>query len=385
MKQDIYLKIIIPCYKEPDILQTLGSLSNCTLPKNKVDVIVLINHAINTDVDTITFNQQTFSNIQNWVRVQENKNLQILPLLVEIKEQSVGLARKTGMDLAYKLFENEQHTSNGIMICLDADCTVEKNYLNAIETHFLKHTKTPAASIYYEHNLLTNKLIADYELHLRYLVNALRWAGHPYAFQTVGSSMAVRVEAYKKQGGMNTRQAGEDFYFLQKMMDLGGFSDILTTTVYPSARISDRVPFGTGRAMQQIDNLESWLSYDFRSYRDLKQLIDFVPSLYDGGIFEPQSEALSQFLKTIAFDTKCLEIKQNTSNLKAFEKRFFQYFNGFQVMKFLNFCKADYYPAKAITEAIEPFLQLVFPNQKFQNSNSILLEMRIVDKNKASS
>src|SRR5213594_3575687 len=87
--------------------------------------------------------------------------------------------------------------------------------------------------------------IAAYELHLRYYVRALRYAGFPYAHHTIGSCMAVRADVYKKQGGMNKRQAGEDFYFLQKIIPLGHFTDLTETKVIPSSRPSDRVPFGT--------------------------------------------------------------------------------------------------------------------------------------------
>ena len=82
-----------------------------------------------------------------------------------------------------------------------------------------------AASIYYEHpvaglafseNLYEG--IANYELHLRYYVWALRSIKFPYAFQTVGSSMLCRASSYVRYGGMNRRKAGEDFYFLQKII-----------------------------------------------------------------------------------------------------------------------------------------------------------------------
>ena len=88
--------------------------------------------------------------------------------------------------------------------------------------------RSPGCSIYFEHPLhgpLEPKVyeaIAAYELHLRYYVQALRYAAFPYAHHTIGSSMAVRADAYAKQGGMNKRQAGEDFYFLHKIIPLGG-------------------------------------------------------------------------------------------------------------------------------------------------------------------
>lgn len=381
MIEDLHLKIIIPCYKEPEILKTLDSILVCKLPKNKVDVIILINHAIDSIEEIKIYNQNTLFDVQNWIENNKINEIHFLPKLVELKQQSVGLARKTGMDWAYELFQTDNIVKNGIMIALDADCTVEDTYLIAIEKHFLTNNKTPAASIYYEHQTVDNQLIIEYELHLRYMVDALRWTGHPYGFQTVGSSMAVRAEAYKKQGGMNTRQAGEDFYFLQKMMDLGGFTDISKTKVFPSARVSDRVPFGTGRAMQQKEVLQSWMSYDFRSYIDIKTLVDFVPNLYENQIFKPQSEALKQFLKTIYFDEKCTEIRNNTTNFSAFKKRFFQYFNGFQVMKFLNYGKENHYLAQPIFEAIEPLAAILFPNQKLDTTKKMLERFRNLDKN----
>ena len=74
---------------------------------------------------------------------------------------------------------------------------------------------------------------AAYECHLRYYVEALRFAGFPHAYHTIGSAMAVRPEAYMKQGGMNRRKAEKIFYFLNKIMLLGNFSECLSTVVYP--------------------------------------------------------------------------------------------------------------------------------------------------------
>jgi hypothetical protein len=55
---------------------------------------------------------------------------------------------------------------------------------------------------------------------------------------------------------MNTRTAGEDFYFLQALTKVlygkGRLPVKLPATVYPSARISNRVPFGTGQKISDI-------------------------------------------------------------------------------------------------------------------------------------
>ncbi|MEZ4848575.1 MAG: hypothetical protein R3B93_08135 [Bacteroidia bacterium] len=73
-----------------------------------------------------------------------------------------------------------------------------------------------------------------------------------HAFHCVGSSMAVRSIAYQKRGGMNRRKAGEDFYFLQKFIAEGTLAELSTTKVIPSPRASEKVPFGTGRAIKKL-------------------------------------------------------------------------------------------------------------------------------------
>ena len=63
--------------------------------------------------------------------------------------------------------------------------------------------------------------IMKYELYLRYYRLALEYTGHPHAYHCIGSAFAVRTLDYVAQGGMNKRQAGEDFYFLQKLIATG--------------------------------------------------------------------------------------------------------------------------------------------------------------------
>ena len=62
------------------------------------------------------------------------------------------------------------------------------------------------------------KAVWLYELHLRYYKQALQFTGFPYYYHTIGSAFAVNAEVYCKQGGMNRQKAGEDFYFLQKII-----------------------------------------------------------------------------------------------------------------------------------------------------------------------
>ena len=65
----------------------------------------------------------------------------------------------------------------------------------------------------------------------------------------IGSAMSFRVNAYKKAGGFKVKNAGEDFYTMQQIKKIGIICSWLGNTIYPSARISDRVVFGTGPAI----------------------------------------------------------------------------------------------------------------------------------------
>ncbi len=173
------------------------------------------------------------------------------------KQGGVGLARKIGMDLALPLFDYNVERSNSlfnpgknILICLDADCTVNTNYLSNIVEGF-NSAFSSAAVINFEHSLEGTEeetyAIICYELFLRYYVMGLSFANSPYAFHTIGSAMACDVESYIKNEGMNKRKAAEDFYFLEKLSKNCRIDSIRDAFVYPSRRSSWRVPFGTGQ------------------------------------------------------------------------------------------------------------------------------------------
>ena len=182
----------------------------------------------------------------------------------------------------------------GVVACFDADCRCDPGLLVEMENLFRKRPEMPGCSVRFEHPLdaENSEAIILYELHLRYYIEACRYSGHPFAFHAVGSSMAVRAEAYVAQGGMNQRQAGEDFYFLQKIISLGNFGELNSTRVIPSPRVSDRVPFGPGRAVGEFlqgkgGRMES---YPFEAFEDLKIFFGQICEKNDtveGGLAEP--------------------------------------------------------------------------------------------------
>ena len=116
--------------------------------------------------------------------------------------------------------------------------------------------KAQTGIVAYEHQMPSDDIeqaaICSYEIFLRYWVLGLQYARSPYAFHSIGSTIVTTADGYLAVRGMNRREAGEDFYFLNKLAKTGPIRQIRETVVYPSARISRRVPFGTGAAVEKI-------------------------------------------------------------------------------------------------------------------------------------
>ena len=385
--------VVIPAYKEPYLLLSLMALKKCQLPLCDVEVIVLINDSEKDSLEVKNLNQKVFLQAQEWSKKNSKPRLRFRMLYLDnlpAKFAGVGLARKIGMDEACYRFEKIRQ-KKGIIACFDADSRCEQNYFIELEKHFGQNPRTSACSIYFEHPISgadheqsVYEAIIAYELHLRYFIHAQRYAGCPFAYQTIGSSMAVRADHYQLQGGMNRRKAGEDFYFLHKFIALGNFTELKTTKVTPSPRISDRVPFGTGKAVGEIIcKKRAFKTYNPLIFKDLKELFSNLNGLYKeaanwGNLDLPDS--VQQFLSLHDFQKKLLEIHRNTSNFRAFKNRFFRNFNAFMVMKFAHFARDHFYENIEVREAAVWMLEQLGNPSKDLKRKDLLKMFRVLDR-----
>jgi hypothetical protein len=334
---DVNLIVVIPSYFEKELEVTLRSLSACIDSDQGVEIIVILNSSENCSEEIRTFhrNQQV---ILEQLKFPFKAHIFLLENIPS-KIAGVGYARKTGMDTALKRLATN-HAEDGIIVCLDADCHVSPNYFTTIQEYFKGQLAKQAVHLYFEHVMPRDadlkKSIIHYELHLRLMKLNLQKAGHPQAYHTVGSCLAVKAWAYAAQGGMNSRQAGEDFYFIHKFSKIGQLDELNTTTVYPSARESSRVPFGTGAAVKKAMGGLDQRTYHPDSYRQIQKIITEIPIFYSGD-YTGQHYFLG--FKSKEFTKKIDEIRKHTSNLKAFTQRFFQWFDAFQVIKFLHYLR----------------------------------------------
>jgi hypothetical protein len=382
---DTFLIVVIPCHDEPDLLSTLKSLAKGSETISPVEVIVVINAGEDDVENVFERNAKTMAEALSWI--QDNSTGRLKFHLIEVnnlpqRHAGVGLARKIGMDEAVRRFD-DINKEDGIIVCLDADCLVEKNYLAALEKHFKENTNTTGCSIYFEHPLEGNEFdktiyegIIKYELFLRYYCRGLAYAGFPYPFQTIGSSMAVRSSVYQKQGGMNRRKAGEDFYFLHKIFSLGNFTNLNSTKVIPSPRPSHRVPFGTGSAMQKYisADIKQYPAYHIQNFIDLKTFFEKVPLFYSDSIHvDTFPSSVQKFLTDKNFLDKVDEIKKHCASEKMFVKRFFTWFDGFMTLKFMHYARDNFYPNIEVGEAAKALMKLTHQPVKENTSQKELL------------
>ena len=382
--EDLFLSIVIPSFNEDYLCKSLQSIKNCKSPEKSVEVIVIINSSEDTPADILNKNKKTYKDALKFAEKNNSERLKFFIINLENlpgKFAGVGLARKTGMDEALRRF-NFSNKPEGLIAGFDADALLEKNYLTEIENYFSKYPKTNAASINFEHPLAGNdfeeeiyKSIINYELHLRYFIESLRFANFPFAFHTIGSSFVVKADVYAKQGGMNRKKAGEDFYFLQKIIPLGNYGEINTTKVIPSPRISDRVPFGTGAAVSKMieTNARDFGTYNFDSFLLLKSFFSDIDKLFSDSSLNNIPEPMQNFLNINNFENDLVKIKSNSSNINSFKKRFFDWFNAFRVIKFLNFSHEKHYQKVPVQYEAETLLKKYYPKINIPETEKELL------------
>jgi glycosyltransferase involved in cell wall biosynthesis len=376
---DLKIVVVIPCYNESDLLGTLSSLKECQAAGSAVEVIVVINSGDDGPQDVLKRNRCTYEEALAWSAEASEPRLQFHILnfpALPARHAGVGLARKIGMDEAVRRLDKAGNLDAGVIVGLDADCTCATNYLVAIERHFVASPATPGCSLYFEHPLDGSErrevyeAAATYELHLRYYIEALRYAQFPHAFHTVGSCMAIRAQVYMEQGGMNKRQAGEDFYFLHKIIQLGGFSELSATTVYPSPRASDRVPFGTGKAVAEHLSGKAPVTYALDAFVDMRE---FLRAVFTS---EPNQipESASALMEQQRFPNVLDEIRKNTSTPAAFQKRFFRWFDGFKAMKLVHHLCERSYGRRPVYQEAERLLYLIAQEKNSDLTPRELLE-----------
>lgn len=377
--------IVVPSIAEssnlPKLIKSLEK--NDELALHNTLLLIVVNNSISSTSEVKNDNQKTLDYLKN---IKSNVNISFIDACSSGKEMDdknggVGSARKIGMDLALTKFDYLS-LNKKILICTDADCIVDSNYLVEISDEFNRNNYEVAV-VNFAHDISGDdeetKAIICYEIFLRYYVLGLNFAKSDYAFHTIGSTMLCTPDAYVKVEGMNKRKAAEDFYFLEKLAKVYPIGEIKSTYVYPSKRCSWRVPFGTGRSIDRYlsNSRDEYLLYDPKSFVILKTWLE----VFSAKLILNQSDlinisknihpALFNFLTEQDFENFINKVLLKNSNPIEIEKQKHFWFDAFRTLKLIHYLRDETYPNINMFDAIDELLKIMVIKNDIKRSSAI--------------
>ncbi len=380
--------VVIPAFDESSqFIQRLNQHPNIS----NTLVIIVINQPEDTDLNPN--NDHLFNHLVNDATLQSHHhNLFFIQTdcfdavvidrfssgqQIPIK-QGVGLARKTGSDVACKII-HDSNLNIPWIYSTDADAHLPENYFS------LKTTANPAPNLprqkqefsacvfdftHRKNSSCESQATLLYEQGLKYYRNGLFWAGSPYAFYTLGSTLAFTPEAYCKVRGFPKKPGAEDFYLLNKLAKVGAIQYAPEIIVSLDSRASERIPFGTGPAVKNIMKLtesnEEYRYYSPQVFGALKNWLTWATQDLAG--FACQNNDLNAVWRPIAQDSLAPEIIAAIESIQfdkfishafvqcktpeMFLSHFHEWFDGFKTLKFIHFLQNHYFPAQKITQCL---------------------------------
>jgi hypothetical protein len=249
------------------------------------------------------------------------------------RNHGIGWARKVLMDRISAVASSEDY-----LVSLDADTVFGPGYLKSVKNNLDENPKAVALSIPYYHRLTGNEPIdrsmLRYEIYMRsYAINLFR-INNPYCFSALGSAIALPIRSYKAIGGMTPKLSGEDFYFLQKLVKFGTVLHWNSELVYPAARLSQRVYFGTGPAL--IKGLEGdWNSYpvyNMSLFDEIRETQTKFYDLYYKDLPTPMDEFFETRLKGAPWDL----LRKNARTPEQFIRSCHEKIDGLRILQYLK-------------------------------------------------
>ncbi len=397
--------IVIPCYNEQ--ISAIYRVFQQVLDIESLLAIIVVNAPDNASPSSLKSTAELLnalldsfansSSISTQITLLEQPKTRIPDTLVVDrcvvgepipKKQGVGLARKIGADIACYLY-HQGLIESSLVFNTDADVVLPKHY---IEDGVQAHRSGAAALVYpFEHHVESCagpvQVNADsaqsdaliqvslfYDLSIRYYAAGLRWAGSPYGFTAIGSTIAFDLYKYAMVRGLPKRAGGEDFYLLNKMAKVGTVHCLQTSRIRIEGRVSDRVPFGTGPALAKLIErpclvdlnywyhpsiflrLRLWLKLLKSSWQAGDNALCYQPGalfeqvLSELGLREGETEydELWQFGLSVNFDQLLWQAKQQFRTQERFDKHLNDWFDAFKTLKFVHFFRANYYPSVSV-------------------------------------
>ena len=339
--------LTVPCYDEPP--ECVGTVLGC-LDASAL-VILVVNAPSDADAEARRRTEAFWRALggtddEPFHFSQRRRQIDVLavnraaPNRLIPRRQGVGLARKIAADMACALIAAGRIRSPWIHMT-DADAELPADY-------FAQMPAGPGCALYpFRHEAPPELAHAmrRYELHLRYYVNRLCWAGSPYAFHTIGSTIAIHADTYAKVRGVPKRNAGEDFHLLNKAAKVAPIHRLSRPEIRLKARLSKRVPFGTGPALSRMTGDDHPLSYAPESFSRLAEVIAHIDR---GAPLSDESAALLEELGYARFRTQAQHQHRRPETLR---KATHQWFDGLRTLRFIHLARR-FHPDQPLAESL---------------------------------
>ncbi|MCK5759733.1 MAG: glycosyltransferase family 2 protein, partial [Candidatus Delongbacteria bacterium] len=250
------------------------------------------------------------------------------------KKKGVGFARQI-------LFEaiDKQAADEDIVISLDADTRIPKDYILSVSKTFKKNKKALLLTNPYYHELSgdesIDRAILRYEIYMRYYMLNLLKTNSPYSFTALGSAIAFKIAGYRKINGITPKEAGEDFYFVNRMKKAGNILIMNKEVVKPSPRESDRVPFGTGPAVikGQKGNWDSYPFYDVQGFERIEKTYSLFSELFREDISTP----IDDFITETSGNDIWSPLRKNFKTEQSFIRACHEKVDGLRILQILRY------------------------------------------------
>ena len=327
--------LVVPVFDErPEALEALLA----AVPEDTLAIIV-----VNAPDDAPATEIEATRDLLRHLRASKRANLACIDRVSDARtlpsREGVGLARKIGTDTALAL--RASGVVNGDWIWqTDADVVLPEGYFDITNA-----AHPPGVLVLAHQHVSPDPIIqyaADlYDQHMAYYIAGLAAAGSPYAYATIGSTLVVHADSYASVRGYPRRNAGEDFYLLNKLAKVSTVTSLDGPTIELEARLSHRVPFGTGPALRHICALlaetpdgSTYLSYDPNTFRLMKQALDALQTYAATAQLPPGP--IAELLSAIGFDRVCENIAARFDAGHRRHKALTDWFDAFRTMRFIH-------------------------------------------------
>ncbi len=387
--------VVIPCYDEP-AASVLALLRSVFDQGSDILVVLVINAPVDADKVPLQQTRQLLTDLLAsyarqtpvgkqiaWLRDADGR----LPdcMLVDCcskrdyliaKKQGVGRARKIGVDLVCALYK-QLRVLTPLVFNTDADVHLPAGYIDA---GLKACDDTTSAVVFPFRHVPQNEALGQvsqlYDFKLRYYVAGLVYARSPYAFSTIGSTLAIHLAHYVSVRGFPKRAGGEDFYLLNKLAKVGKVVSLASPEITLTGRLSHRVPFGTGPALKALvsnsaDLCSFPIFYHPRCFDVLRCFqAALLQAIQNGGnraglSFEETLEQcgpklttderymLHTYAETADLEQKLRVIKHQYASAQSAQKSVLDWFDGFKTLKMIHFLRDHGYPNLSLSELAE--------------------------------